>query len=386
MIYLITAVPGSGKSLYTLDWLRKKSDAECRQVYYHNIPLSEEGKNILQWIELPDPREWFKLPAGAIIVIDECQYPFPVRKSGNDAPEYISKFATHRHLGLDVVLITQHPSLMDSFIRRLVGTHVHLVRQFGAERSTVLTWQEGVQENPNSKSAQKSCLDRKTFVFPKQVYRWYKSAEVHTHKFQMPRALKKMIFMLILAFFAIGFLLYYMYHSMYLKPKEEIDSRAHASSQPAQSVLNPAPSANGKIVKTSATFLNDRQPRVQGMPDSAPAYDDLTTPKTFPKVTACIATKTRCSCFTQQATPIEMEDYRCRYYVDKGWFDPYIDPQEQRDREMMARRYDSSAPVAVSDRGPFYYEMGASNNKPNLFDKMRPNSSQPKLTTKDVTK
>lgn len=376
MIYLVTAVPGSGKTLYVLDWLRRKSDEECRQVYYHNIPLSAKGKELLQWIELPNPADWFKLPPGAIFVCDECQYPFPVRKSGNSTPEHVEKMTTHRHLGLDLVLITQHPNLVDSFIRRLVGTHRHLIRQFGAERSTLLTWQEGVQDNPNAKSAQKACLDKRTFSFPKEVYSWYKSAEVHTHKFQMPQSLKRMIIYLILSFIAIGFSAYYIYHGMYAKPKADAEALSKTnSSQPAQSILNPqsdsARQGNSKPIKTANTFLGDRQPRVQGVPDSAPAYDDLTTVKAFPKVSACMATQSKCSCYTQQGTIIEMDDYRCRFYVNRGWFDPYVQPIEAREEIREARRLDaaekvvSSAP-AMSRRGPVVLSMTNSDVTPHL--------------------
>ncbi|WP_065202263.1 zonular occludens toxin domain-containing protein [Chromobacterium subtsugae] len=379
MIYLVTAVPGSGKSLYTLDWLRKKSDNESRQVYYNNIPLSKTGLDLLQWIEFPDPTKWMHLPPGAIFVMDECQFSFPVRKSGKDTPEHIEKFSTHRHLGIDIVLITQHPGLLDSFIRRLVGTHIHLVRQFGAERSTVLTWQEGCQENPNSKSAQKACLDRRTFVFPKEVYSWYKSAEAHTHKFQMPLRLKQMIMWLIAVVFLIAASVWYLYHNMIAKPREEaerLQNKTNAS-QPVSQTPSPQQSQNAgqggnsnqRIIKTAQTFLQDRQPRVDGIPESAPAYDELTTPKTFPKVTACVASNSKCSCYNQQGGLIQMDDYRCRYYVDKGWFDPYMDKGEMQDRQIMASRQNASAPAAIARQKPARPEVLAMSSS-NIFPRI----------------
>ncbi|MFK7087392.1 zonular occludens toxin domain-containing protein [Chromobacterium violaceum] len=375
MIYLVTAVPGSGKSLYTLNWLRKKSDDESRQVYYHNIPLSPLGKETLQWIEIPDPREWMSLPPGAIFVIDECQFTFPVRKSAATTPDYVEKFSTHRHLGIDIVLITQHPNLLDSFIRRLVGTHIHLMRQFGAERSTVLTWQEGCQENPNSKSAQKSCLDRRTFVFPKEVYSWYKSAETHTHKFQMPLRLKQMIIGLILVVCLVTFCIWYLYHNFYAKPKEDAEKANKAvASQPATQTAQPSNMNrvnNGSTdrkgrVKTAESFLTDYQPRVEGRPESAPAYDDLTEPRTFPKVSACMATANKCSCYNQQGNLIEMDDYRCRFYVTRGWFDPYIQPVENREdmREVRADKVVASAPAYRS--GPTVLTMTNADLSPKL--------------------
>ena len=49
-----------------------------------------------------------RLPAGAIIVVDECQKYMPARRGAADAPQWIKDLSTHRHLGLDFILISQH--------------------------------------------------------------------------------------------------------------------------------------------------------------------------------------------------------------------------------------------------------------------------------------
>ncbi|MBK0415149.1 hypothetical protein JD974_12115 [Chromobacterium haemolyticum] len=371
MIYLITAVPGSGKTLYTLEWLKEKSEQENRQVYVSGIPLTDEGKKVLDWKELDDPEKWYELPAGAIVVIDECQRVFPVRRSGNGVPKHVSMFETHRHLGIDVVLITQHPSLMDSHIRKLVGTHKHLIRMFGAQRSTLATWQEGIQENPNNKSALKNCLDKKTFVYPKHVYSWYKSSEMHTHKLVIPKKVKWLIALAVFVIVALFAMFYMVYQIFVVEPKKQAEAMSikTSASAPSGNVLSPSvQQGSPKIVKTSQTFLSDRQPRVDGIPESAPAYDELTTPRTFPKVTACLSSKSKCSCFNQQGTAIQMEEYRCRYYVEKGWFDPYIDQRENREREIMASRsLQASAPIVVAMAQPTVNDFGSKENFPRSF-------------------
>ncbi|MFC2415994.1 zonular occludens toxin domain-containing protein [Neisseria elongata] len=63
---------------------------------------------------------------GSLVVIDEAQRPFPIRSAAAKVPPYIEAFATHRPLGLDIVFITQHPSFLDSFVRRLVQRHIHI--------------------------------------------------------------------------------------------------------------------------------------------------------------------------------------------------------------------------------------------------------------------
>lgn len=75
-------------------------------------------------------QKWQELPAGALMIVDEAQFPFKVTGRGQ-TPEWVEKLATHRHLGLDFVLITQNPMLLDTFPRKLVDRHFHVIRKFG---------------------------------------------------------------------------------------------------------------------------------------------------------------------------------------------------------------------------------------------------------------
>jgi zona occludens toxin (predicted ATPase) len=142
VIILITGVPGSGKTLYTLHQVKTRVEAENarfeaegkppREVHYSGIADLK-----LPWIELEDPTKWNTLPPGSIIVIDECQRVFRPRGSGATVPPYIADLETHRHKGYDIYLITQHAMLVDQNIRRLVGKHQHIVRKFGISAATL---------------------------------------------------------------------------------------------------------------------------------------------------------------------------------------------------------------------------------------------------------
>ncbi len=115
-------------------------------------------------------------------MIDECQWVFRPRGNGSHVPESVSAMETHRHRGLDLYLITQHPMLLDSNIRRLAGCHWHVVRAFGAHAANVHAWGE-VRENCDKNRAGSI----KTFwPYTREVYAYYKSAELHTHKFRPP--------------------------------------------------------------------------------------------------------------------------------------------------------------------------------------------------------
>lgn len=180
MITLFTGVPGAGKTLRTVQeiaQLRRTRDGETRPIFTNISGLADE----LACALLEEPRRWFELPEGALIVIDECQRVFPPRAAAAAVPEYVQLFDTHRHRGYDVFLITQHPRLIDSFIRNLVGRHLHLYRPFGLMRSQVYEWQECC-ENPR--------VDAKPiprpWAFPKKLFGLYHSAEQHTHKARLP--------------------------------------------------------------------------------------------------------------------------------------------------------------------------------------------------------
>ena len=104
-------------------------------------------------------------------------------------------FDTHRHKGYDIFLVTQHPRLIDSFIRNLVGRHLHLYRPFGLMRSQLFEWQECC-ENPRVDAKPVP----KLWKFPRKLFGLYKSAEEHTHKTRLPwRAIATIVGCLCLA-------------------------------------------------------------------------------------------------------------------------------------------------------------------------------------------
>jgi hypothetical protein len=54
----------------------------------------------------------------------------------------------------------------------------------------------------------------------------------------------------------------------------------------------------GSQPNTSKRLLSaaERVPRIDGVPESEPRYDDLAVPKTFPRIVACIASTKKCGC------------------------------------------------------------------------------------------
>lgn len=177
MITLITAVPGSGKTLRAIGIILK-AQSEGRMVYANIDGLLIDGV-------LPSPADWRETPEGSLVIYDECQEIYPSdAKPGVVHDERITSMERHRHTGHDLVFITQAPSFVHHHIRKLVGEHQHLYRPNGMAGANVYTWGFACL-NPNDRKEQERA-DHVVWRFPKEHYKFYKSATVHTHKFKIP--------------------------------------------------------------------------------------------------------------------------------------------------------------------------------------------------------
>lgn len=330
MITLITGTPGSSKTLNAIDLILNDPAFQERPVYFYNVTLLDPAKaRGWQTIDLEQARQWYELPAGSVIVLDECQDLFPPEKFGNKVPEHIRQLNTHRHLGIDLVLITQHPKLIDIKVRRLVGQHFHFKRQFGLESATRFTFQE-CADDPNDYHAQKAATKTRK-KFNKSLYGYYKSAEVHTHKRKIPWQLWGLLGLVVIT----GTLIYSVVSSFGQTGDSEQLSDASATETPT-APGQPAPQTLRTEERhlTRAEYLELWTPRIRGVPHSAPAYDEVYEVRDFPRP-QCILSEARntCDCFTQQATPLDIPDAQCRDIVAHGYWDPTREPASQDGKE-----------------------------------------------------
>lgn len=293
MIDLTTGLPGSGKTLWTLQHVEKLRKDSGREVYYFNIPLDQDK---LPWIELDEKQvlEWFNLPSGSIIVIDECQRIFRPRLVGAAVPPVEARLETHRHAGHDLFLITQHPSLISVGVRRLVQNHRHLMRMFGTSLVNVCLW-HGVKDQCDKSRA--DAITEK-FRFPKEVFTWYKSAEVHTQKVKIPPK--------IWLFLALPFIAAAIVGSAIYRHSEKQNQLQESAPVPVVSSKNGQDKSNQKQEKTAIEkhrpeelreYLANEQPRFEGLPWTAPRYDNLTTPSIAPIFEGCIVFKAEAFCY-----------------------------------------------------------------------------------------
>ena len=314
MINLVTGLPGAGKTLWTLKRVDDLAKAEGREVYYHGIP-----DLILPWHKMESPEDWINLPPKSIIVIDECQSTFRPRAASVKPPPYIAEFETHRHKGLDFFLLTQHPMLVDGNIRRLAGKHFHVVRFYGFQKSTVHEFQSC---RDNVDKSQKNSIATH-FVFPKDVYNWYKSADAHTIKKRIPMRMI-MIVLLPLLLIVVGYFLYHAIVDLNTKPKEMAQSiaspGANALSVPGDVKPGTAAAQVGQVQK-QLTYVESRTPEVPGLPFTAPAYQKVVEPVTAAFPAACVMSASKgCQCYSQQGTHMAVELDVCMNIVENGIF------------------------------------------------------------------
>ena len=303
MIILVTGTPGAGKTLYATTELWKE---------FADRPKYVSGITDLQLTAEPfEAKEWQSLPPGAVLFVDECQFTFPKRAAGAKVPEFVELLTTHRHKGIDIVLITQHPKLIDEFVRRLVGRHVHLERALGLQRATTCSWDACYDDFLTA--ARKNASVRGTFRYPVEAFANYKSAEVHTVKRRIP---KSFIFIPILLVFGIvaG------YYGMLQATGQGIGKTV------------PTPTA---LAGASAQLSRDFEPRspnpladaiaknsgIIGQPWTRPEFAKLIEPKRAPFPAACGTKRVSdtveiCRCWTDDATVIEPIDPKfCRDFV-----------------------------------------------------------------------
>lgn len=189
MLTLITGTPGAGKTLLaTWEFARpvpgstiEQSGQAVPRALFSNIRdlLVDHqhitGKDLESW------QTWAK--PGDVIIFDEVQEVWRPRGLGVKVPPEIAALETHRHMGVDLVLITQHPMLIDPNIRRLVNQHLHLRR---ITRGVAMVYEWDHCENPGQT---KTCIAHRTFFHRKKMYGLYKSAQLHTKPtVRMPKA------------------------------------------------------------------------------------------------------------------------------------------------------------------------------------------------------
>jgi zona occludens toxin len=328
VLTIVTGKPGAGKTLWSLKEIETLRLQSKRPVYYHGIPGLK-----LDWVPLEKPEDWHLCPSGSVIIIDEAQHTFPNRPQGSALPLHVQEFQTHRHKGLDVYLLTQDPFLLDFAVRKLCGRHVHLDRPGNAGYSRLFEWQE-VKNPARLHWEKKDALSTSRFKHDPRLFEFYSSADIHTHHSRIPWLRLASV----VGLAVVGVVLLW--------------SGYRTVSGPAAPVVEPVAAvveSPGRVVPRGSLHAADFEPEVPGLPFTAPAFQKVAQVRSFPRPTGCYLIEadglvSRCKCFSQQATRIEMPTAQCVAIVRDGWFDfSKSDDGESRGRAVRPDR---------EDRGP----------------------------------
>lgn len=366
MLYLTTGANGSGKTLLTLKLVKDLADKEGRPVCHNGrFEINPDGP-LRAWKKI-DIRKWQDEPDGTIFFVDECHNDFPKRGGNQPEPDYVRMLAEHRRRGFDFYLITQHPQNMDIFLRRLVGNpgwHRHLKRQAGASVVSVTQWNYVNSDCEKPGSGTDGTLTMMSY--PKEVYGWYHSAELHTAKVKIPRA----VFVLGACVLAVPALGYVAWRSLFGQMEARAEKIAPGASRSEAARSAPAPGRapafageRGGARELSATeYVAARQARIPGLAYTAPAFDGVTAPKAAPYPAACLhgrrpgAKTESCDCYSQQATRLDVPAELCRQIAANGFFVEWQEGTGAASRPFVAPVVGSAPgggqPVALTGAGP----------------------------------
>ncbi|HHK5988458.1 zonular occludens toxin family protein [Neisseria sp. P0009.S008] len=357
MIILQTGVPGSGKTSSIVNMLMtdesythftdKDGVKKKRPLFVNGIPeLKIEHEELSDEQIKSQPFQDF-LPYGSLVIIDEAQRLMGTRSAASKVPPFIEALALHRHYGLDIVLITQHPSFLDSFVRKLVQRHMHVsIKPVGRK---LYEWNECVDQ-PDSSVNIARAIER-TFVVPKKSFGMYKSAEVHTKpKRRIPKSL---IFVVLFIPLLIGFTLYTI---------NNMSKRFSADEQQTTSTIA-ASDVDGTEPKTSPATTDigqnlkpeDFVPTLAEKPESKPIYNNVRQVKTFEYPVGCVdGGKSGCTCYSSQGTQLkEITKAMCKDYVKNGLpFNPYKDEQQAAQQQQTAYEPENGQVLTMGGKSP----------------------------------
>lgn len=334
MITLLTAVPGAGKTAYAVKMLLEDATLKNRPIFTNitglklpHFPIDSE------WL-----RNWHRnAPPEAFILFDECQDVFPPRHVSKEPPEFVNLLSKHRKdYSVDFFFITQHPSLIDHAVKALVGRYLY-IRQDGIvnmihESRKVLDFEDRSIRETHAGTPYK---------LPKHVFDLYTSAEVHTKKprRKLPPALFVFAFAVVLAI-GLGVYVY----------ENRIAPALHAKTEGGEQVggLPPTapPSGFHAVSSVPNRIIEALTPTDDHNPLSAPLYAAVVPPVVAPEIVGCIASRSKCSCYSQQQTPVWLPDDQCRQRAAGLYFDPYRQPMP---REGAVVRGTEAAPAQASE-------------------------------------
>lgn len=321
-ITLVTGVPGSGKSLYAVWNLvrtmigqtvkKQREDGtfeELPRIVYTNINGLLLDHELIEgggvWKKNKDEtwdyegneqgfRNWHRwAKPGTFICMDEFQKMWPPRPNGAPIPPDIQTLDTHRHMGVDFVLICQNVNNIDRHVVGLVDRHLHVRRVANMPFATVYEW-----DHCSRSLLYKNAMSKIPFRYPAAAYKLYKSAEVHTkQRRKLP--------------FVLWFILAGVAGVAYAVPTltDRISSRINPA-KTVQTATVPAPNQGPQTYVKDGVQYTVETTTTQG-PPLAPASAPAAAPAE-PQIAGCVVSPVgECRCFDAQGGKVKPSPDYC---------------------------------------------------------------------------
>ena len=277
-------------------------------------------------------------------------------------------------------LVTQDFRFIDVEVRRLVGNHVHYWRPWGMTKVARYEYEKVTDFEKVSERE----FAKKTFcTIDKKFFGAYKSAVGHHVKVKLPA--KVMAIPVILGF--VLFACYRVYDRLTNPNGQAVEPVAvePAPQSMGQGVINSVASAvgfappassvqQGSTIITAAQYLERQLPRVPDLPSSAPIYDQLTQPVSYPRLYCMSSTDDRivdrarsrhqsvryindplttCQCYTQQGTRYKTEFEFCMQSSTEGYFDPAVPDRGGQNMQQTMQQPQQPASFAPQQQASF---------------------------------
>ena len=337
MIYLVTGTPGTGKTAMVVDMILNNVDGLFkmtiedgtvvdRPLYFCHIDGLDAKKfkaHELSEEEIQSAPLDQIIPQGGVLIAD---YTYPVRPPSQAVPPYIKNLKELRHHGFTLILMVQHPTMIDRYIRQLVGKHIHLERKaIGTKRYEFFRCEESLN------AAAFTSVVGSQYRPPKEAFKYYKSASQHIKFKKKLHPVFIMIPIGIVFMFYLGVPLFSKWFGLSDNQSQKQKSeQQHAKIE--QDVLNvvqpPTLPQQSKFQEAAASVPEFSEayyrPRVEGMPETAPIYDGIRSVNRMESVAACIKGRKGCDCYTDFGTKVSIKPETCRDWAENGLpFNPY---------------------------------------------------------------
>ena len=246
---------------------------------------------------------------GSVVVYDEFQKCWPPRPNGAAVPPDVQALDTHRHMGVDFILMTQNCLNGDRHILGLVDRHLHVRRVANLNMAVVYEW-----DHASRSLLYKNAMAKSPWRYDKKVFKLYKSAKAHTkQKRKMP----------VLVWFVLAGLAGFAYlgpstfqrigDRMTGKTGQAIAATKSPDLDQKQELFSPH--TKTEYVKDGIKYTVEKTvttspPPVISPPLEFPKGSDLALPP--PVIAGCASVRDKCSCVDAKGAPVPVEPDICQ--------------------------------------------------------------------------